>query len=110
MAKSTGGTPFYSEVASINSSNYSVAATDLPQNRNVLTHLTHLTHRLSVASRTRGVFDWEVATRLYDRDHDHDQVTSRTPTVAKPAADLGGAGRITYLAGTGWHTLALKGV
>ena len=97
-------------MASINSSNYSVAATDLPQNRNGLTHLTHLTHGLSVASRTRGVFDWEVATRLYDRDHDHDQVTSRTPTVAKPAADLGGAGRITYLAGTGWHTLALKGV
>ena len=39
-----------------------------------------------------------------------DATQSRTPTVAKPAADAGGAGRITDLAGTGWTTLALKGV
>jgi iron complex outermembrane receptor protein len=101
--KRSDGTPFYSGVATIDGRNYTVAATDFNQTRDALTHLMH---GLSVASRTRGVFDWEIAASLYDYDKD----TSRTPTVAKPAADSGGAGRITSLAGTGWNTLALKGV
>jgi iron complex outermembrane receptor protein len=103
ITRTGDGMPFYSGVATIDGRNYSIAATDFPQNRDALTHLMH---GLSVASRTRGVFDWEFAASLYDYNRD----ASRTPTVAKPAADLGGAGRITDLGGTGWNTLALKGV
>ncbi len=103
IKRASDGTPFTSGVASIDGKNYTILATDFPQNRDAITHLMH---GLSVASRTRGVFDWEVAASLYDYNKD----SSRTPTVAKPAADLGGAGRITDLSGTGWNTLALKGV
>ncbi len=103
LKRSSDGAPFYSGVASIDGRSYNVAATDFNQSRDAITHLMH---GLSVASRTRGVFDWEFAASLYDYDQD----TARVPTVAKPAADSGGAGRITDLAGTGWNTLAIKGV
>ena len=103
IRRASDGTPFTSGVATIDGKNYAIAATDFPQNRDASTHLMH---GLSVASRTRGVFDWEFAASLYDYSKD----SSRAPTVAKPAADEGGGGRITDLRGTGWHTLALKGV
>jgi iron complex outermembrane receptor protein len=103
LTRASDGSPFYSGVASIGGRNYTVAASDFGQNRD---GITHLMHGLSVASRTRGVFDWEIAASLYDYDKD----IARAPTVAKPAADAGGAGRITDLSGTGWDTLALKGV
>jgi iron complex outermembrane recepter protein len=101
--RDTSGQPFYSGTANIGGKNYAVAATDIGQSRE---QLEHVMHGLSVKSRTRGVFDWEVAASLYDYRKD----LQRTPTVAKPAADLGGAGRLTDLGGTGWDTLALKGV
>ncbi len=103
LMRASDGTPFYSGVATIEGRNYTVAATDFNQSRDAITHLMH---GLSVASRTRGVFDWELAASLYDYDRD----TARAPTAAKPAADSGGPGRSTDLAGTGWNTLALKGV
>jgi iron complex outermembrane recepter protein len=68
--------------------------------------LDHLMGALSIKSRTRGVFDWEVAASGYDYRRD----LSRTHTTALPAARDGGAGRITDLQGTGWQTLALRGV
>jgi iron complex outermembrane receptor protein len=101
LTRASDGAPFTSGVATIDGRNYTVAATDFGQNRD---GITHLMHGLSLASRTRGVFDWELAASLYDYSKD----ISRTPTVAKPAADAGGAGRITDLKGTGWHTLAAK--
>jgi iron complex outermembrane receptor protein len=103
LTRASDGSVFHSGVATIDGRNYNVAATDLPQNRD---GLTHLMHGLSVQSRTRGVFDWEVAASIYDYGKD----IARSPTVAKPAADVGGAGRITDLAGTGWNTLAFKGI
>ncbi|MEX8494094.1 TonB-dependent receptor [Sphaerotilus sp.] len=101
--RDASGQPFYAGTANIGGKNYTVAATDFGQSRE---QLEHVMHGLSVKSRTRGVFDWEVAASLYDYRKD----LQRTPTVAKPAADLGGAGRLTDLSGTGWNTLALKGV
>ncbi|MFM2346946.1 MAG: hypothetical protein RL654_1699 [Pseudomonadota bacterium] len=101
--RDASGQPFYAGTANIGGKNYTVAATDFNQSRE---QLEHVMHGLSVKSRTRGVFDWEVAASRYDYRTDR----QRTPTVAKPAADLGGAGRLTDLGGTGWDTLALKGV
>jgi len=47
-----------------------------------------------------------VAASMYDYRKD----LIRSPTVAMPAAGSGGAGRIADQSGTGWTTLALKGV
>jgi iron complex outermembrane receptor protein len=103
LTRATDGTPFYSGVATIDGRNYTVAATDFPQNRD---QLAHEMHGLSLQRRTGGSFDWDVTASAYDYVKD----ASRAPTVARPAADSGGAGRITDLAGTGWSTLAFKGV
>ena len=103
LTRVSDGAPFTSGVASIGGRNYTVTATDFGQNRDALMHEMH---SLSVQGRSKGSFDWEVAASALDYTRD----ISRAPTVAKPAADLGGAGRITDLAGTGWRTLALKAV
>lgn len=103
LTRVSDGTPFYSGVATIDGRNYTLAATDFPQNRD---QLQHEMHGLSVQQRSGGVFDWDLTGSTYDYMRD----TSRAPTVAKPAADAGGAGRITDLAGTGWSILAFKGV
>ena len=103
LTRKADGTPFYSGVATIDGRNYSVAATDFSQTRD---SLTHVMHSLSLKSRSGSVFDWELAASAYDYATD----LSRTPTSAKPAADGGGAGRITDLKGTGWTTLAAKGL
>jgi iron complex outermembrane receptor protein len=80
-----------------------LAASDFSQTRE---SLEHLMHALSLKRHAHGVFDWELAASLYD--YRRDQL--RSPTVAKPAADHGGAGRLTDMQGTGWNTLAAKGI
>jgi iron complex outermembrane receptor protein len=68
--------------------------------------LEHLMHGLTLRTDTQGAFDWEVAASLYD--YANDEV--RQPTVFVADANTRGAGRITELDGTGWNTLALKGI
>jgi iron complex outermembrane recepter protein len=99
----TSGNPFYAGNININGRLYTVAPSEISLSRG---DLQHLIHGLSVKSSTRGLWDWEVAASLYDYDKD----VVRSPLVARPAADRGGAGRMTNLNGTGWSTLALKGV
>jgi iron complex outermembrane receptor protein len=70
--------------------------------------LTHAMHGLSVKSHTRGVFDWEVAASLYD--YRTDSKRQNGGGNALPAAATGGAGTLADGAGTGWATLALKGI
>jgi iron complex outermembrane receptor protein len=67
--------------------------------------LEHVMQGLSVKTNTKAVFDWEVAASLYDYNHD----ILRAPTATLPAAFASGAGRITDMDGTGWHTLNLRG-
>jgi iron complex outermembrane receptor protein len=88
---------------SIDGKAYALGANDFGQSRE---RLEHLMQGLSVKSNTRGEFDFELAASRYDYRRDQ----ARSPLVARPGADLGGAGRITDLAGTGWQTLAAKGV
>lgn len=82
---------------------YTLAPSDFAPTRG---KLEHFAHGLSVKSNTRGVFDWEAAASLYDYQRDH----VRSPTTFMPTAASGGAGRITDMSGTGWNTLALKGI
>ncbi len=97
------GTPVYSGDVNVNGRRYTLAATDISASQ---ADLSHVTHGLSLKTHTRGVFDWEAAASVVD--YRRDQV--RAPTVALPAALNGGAGRLTDLNGTGWSTLALKGI
>ena len=70
--------------------------------------LTHAMHGLSVKRHTQGVFDWEVAASLYD--YRTDSKRQNGGGNALPAAATGGAGTLADGAGTGWATLALKGI
>lgn len=102
-SRSTAGAPVYSGNVNIDGRQYAVAASEISLSR---ADLQHLAHGLSLKSNTRGVWDWEAAASLYDYDKD----VVRSPTVTRPAADAGGAGRITDQQDTGWNTFALKGV
>lgn len=76
----------------IDGRDYALSASDfaLSQGR-----LEHLAHGFSVKSNTRGTWDWEATASLYD--YAKDQVRNS-------------ASGITDMAGTGWNTLAFKGI
>jgi iron complex outermembrane receptor protein len=99
------GTPFGADASVINigGRRYSLTPADLAPSRG---DLLHLIHGLSIKSSSQGAWYWEVAGSLYDYTKD----LVRTPTVAVPNPNTEGAGRITDMDGTGWTTLALKGV
>lgn len=65
-------------------------------------------HGLSIKSHTGGAWDWETAASLYDYSKDQKRQNSAANTL--PGAASNGAGTIADGAGTGWNTLALKGV
>jgi iron complex outermembrane recepter protein len=71
-------------------------------------NLRHFMHGLSVKSHTRGAFDWEVAASLYDYNKDIKRQNAASNPL--PDARTGGAGTIADGSGTGWNTLALKGI
>jgi iron complex outermembrane receptor protein len=102
--RDTAGNPVYAGNVVIGARQYSLNAPTLAFAPNLNT-LEHLMHGLSVKTNTKGVFDWEVAASLYDYHND----VLRAPMAALPAAFGGGAGRITDMDGTGWHTLNLRG-
>jgi iron complex outermembrane recepter protein len=100
--RNAAGATVYSGPVIIGGKQYSLTNSDINTSRN---EMLHTIHGLSVKSHTKGVFDWDLTASLYDYTQD----ISRAPTVALPAAQHGGAGRITDQDGTGWNTLSLKG-
>jgi len=66
----------------------------------------HWSHGMALKSNTGGIFDWELTGSVINYGQDE----QRAPTVAPNLADAGGAGRITSLEGTGWHTVDAKGI
>lgn len=101
--RAADGSAFYSGTANIGGRDYSVTPADFSQSRE---GLAHVMQGFSIGSHTRGLFDWALAASLYAMNKD----IVRTPTIGKPTADAGGAGRITDGKGTGWDTLAIKGI
>jgi len=101
--RDAAGSPVYSGNVSINGRGYTLAASDFGVSNEALTHVMH---GLSVKSHTQGTWDWEVAASLYD--YQKDQI--RAATTAQPAALNGGAGTLQDQDGTGWNTLAFKGI
>ncbi len=70
--------------------------------------LEHIAQGLVLKSNTRSTWDWEAAASLYD--YHQDRVRSPVAATVLPGALSGGAGRIVDQGGTGWNTLALKGI
>ena len=68
--------------------------------------LEHLMQGVSLKRHARAEWDWEIAASKYDYRED----LVRTPTVLVPDARTSGQGTLTDLAGSGWNTLALKGI
>lgn len=101
--RNAAGTPVYSGPVSIAGKGYTLAANDFGVSNEALSHVMH---GLSVKSNTQGIWDWEVAASLYD--YRKDQL--RAATTALPGALAGGVGTLQDQNGTGWNTLALKGI
>ena len=97
------GNPVYAGQVNIGGSAYT-----LPSLTPSRAELQHLAHGLTIKSRTLGVWDWEAAASVYD--YHRDRVRTPNANVPLPGALSGGAGRVVDLGGTGWNTLALKGI
>lgn len=96
------GQPVYSGNINIDGKTYKLADTAFGLSQD---QQTHTMHGVSLKSHTQGEFDWELSASLYDYGKDQ----QRVPTVAQPAANLGGKGTLQDQGGTGWNTLAAKG-
>jgi iron complex outermembrane receptor protein len=102
--RDAGGNPVYAGSVVIANRQYNLNAPSLSFAPS-LNVLDHLMQGLSLKSHAKGVFDWELAASQYDYRKD----ILRAPTVALPAANNGGNGRITDMDGSGWRTLNLRG-
>lgn len=80
-----------------------VLASDFPLTRD---QIEHVMQAVSLKSRTNGAFDWELAASAYDYNLDR----QRRSGTALPGATMGGIGTLTDSRGTGWNTLALRGI
>jgi iron complex outermembrane receptor protein len=87
----------------IDGRSYTVNASDFAPSRATLEHLMQ---GFSLKHHSHETFDWEVAASLYDYERD----LVRTPTVLVPDASANGPGQVTDMGGSGWSTLALKGI
>lgn len=103
LRSSATGTPVFNGPISINGKGYTLSPSDFNASNE---SLEHLMHGLSIKSNTQGFFDWEFAASAFT--YKKDQL--RAPTTALPIALTGGSGTLQDLDGTGWNTLALKGV
>ena len=91
------GNPIYSGGVSIGGRRYTIPATAISLQR------ADLQHRMQGLSLRRSSGDeWDYSISLSRYDYVRDLV--RSPTVARPVADTGGAGRIADGEGTGWTT------
>lgn len=99
-------TPGGTRAVSLDGRGYTLSAADFGRTRE---KLQHLMHGLSLRRSTGGRFDWEVAASLYDYARDEVRAWAPLAATATTAANAT-AGRITDQEGTGWNTLAAKGI
>ena len=101
--RDASGAPVYRGDVNVGGQSYALRASDFAP---TIGALDHLMQGVSVKRHGRGVWDWEIAASKYDYRED----LVRTPTVAVPDARTSAQGSLTDLAGSGWNTLALKGI
>jgi iron complex outermembrane receptor protein len=100
--RDANGNPVYSGNVRINDLRYTLNPADISLSR---AELEHVIHGLSLKSNSGGHFDYALGLSLYDYRRD----LVRSPSLARPQAESGGAGRIADGDGTGWTTLSLAG-
>ncbi|MFL6591141.1 MAG: TonB-dependent receptor [Luteimonas sp.] len=93
------GHPVYGGDVDIDGQHFALSPTAISLQR---AELQHRMHGLSLRSNTGGRWDYTFALSRYRYERDR----LRSPTVARPEADGGGAGRIADSGGTGWTTAA----
>lgn len=93
--RDAAGTPVYSGPLLIDGKRYVLAPTAFSPTR---ADLRHAMQGLSLRHHGAGAWDYAVAFSRYSYERD----SMRSPTVALPAAEAGGPGRIADGAGTGW--------
>ena len=103
--RNAAGQPVYSGTVNINGKSFALTGSDFSLSNE---SLSHAMHGLSVKSHTQGIWDWEVAASLYDYGKDEKRSTGASNTL--PTSAAGGAGTIADGSGTGWNTLAFKGI
>lgn len=103
LLRDAGGQPVYAGTVNIDGRSYTLSNTSFSENRG---RFEHLAHGFALKSHTRGPWDWELAASHYD--YATDKVSSSG--TALPDARDGGAGRLVDGGGTGWTTLAAKGL
>jgi iron complex outermembrane recepter protein len=66
----------------------------------------HWSHGMNIKSNTGGIFDWDLSGSVVDYGKDISRVSTQSPALAS----TNGAGQVTSLTGTGWHTADAKGI
>ena len=100
--REAGGDPVYSGPVWIEGKRYTLAPSAISLQR--ADQLQRM-QGLSLQQRRGGAFDFNLAASRYDYVQDE----LRSPLLARPQADEGGAGRIADSHGTGWRTFAAAG-
>ena len=89
--RDSAGKLISSGVVNIAGKRYALAASDYPSTRE---DLTHVVHALSLKTRSKGLFDWELAASSYNYQTDQARASATN--------------RLTDQAGSGWRTLNAK--
>lgn len=101
--RDAAGNPVYSGNVNIGGFRYTLAATAMQPSKRLEEHwMNSLTWRYDPKAESDWAF--EAALTKYEFGKD----TTRRPTVALPAASVGGAGQVQFLDGTGWHTADVR--
>jgi len=85
---------------------YALSAANAPSFAETRAEQMHWSHGMNLKSNTGGVFDWDLAGSVVEYGTDLSRASTQTP--AQAAGN--GAGRVTSLTGTGWHTADAKGI
>ncbi|MDP1770998.1 MAG: TonB-dependent receptor [Methylobacter sp.] len=90
----------------INGREYNLSAANAPSFAETRAEQMHWSHGMNIKSNTGGVFDWDLSGSVVEYGTDISRTSTQTPTQAAN----NGAGRVTSLTGTGWHTADAKGI
>jgi len=101
--RDAAGNPVYSGNVNIGGLQYAVGTTAMQPSKRKEEHLMNsLTWRYDQKQESDWAFEAALTKYNFGKD------TTRKPTVALPAASVGGAGQVQLLDGTGWHTADVR--
>ncbi|MFI3220951.1 MAG: TonB-dependent receptor [Methylococcales bacterium] len=98
------GAPVVSGNVNINGLRYTLAPNAFAESR---AEQMHWSHGMNLKSSTGGIFDWELTGSVVDYGKD---ISRNAGNVTPNQAASNGAGIVTSLTGTGWHTADAKGI